>query len=153
MTVAERLDQLGIVLPSPVSPAGSYQTAVRHGDLLYLSGHGPVDGDHLILGKVGADLDLAGGREAARRTGLAMLATMAAHLGNLDRVVQIVKLFGMVNVAPGFVELPAVIDGCSDLLVEVFGDAGRHARSAVGMAELPFGIATEIDLIVAVSPD
>jgi enamine deaminase RidA (YjgF/YER057c/UK114 family) len=153
MTVAERLDQLGIVLPAPVAPAGSYQTAVRHGDLLYLSGHGPVDGDRLIVGKVGADLDLAEGRNAARRTGLAILATMADHLGDLDRVVRIVKLFGMVNAAPGFVQLPAVIDGCSDLMVEVFGEAGRHARSAVGMAELPFGIATEIDLIVAVAPD
>ncbi len=153
MTVAERLHQLGIVLPAPVTPLGSYQTAVRHGDVLYLSGHGPVNGGELIVGKVGADLDLAAGREAARRTGLAMLATMADHLGSLDRVERIVKLFGMVNAAPGFVQLPAVIDGCSDLLVEVFGDAGRHARSAVGMAELPFGIATEIDLIVAVTPD
>jgi enamine deaminase RidA (YjgF/YER057c/UK114 family) len=155
MAIADRLEELGIVLPTPPQAVGSYRPAVRHGDLLYVSGHGPVGGSAaggaVVQGKVGTDLDLVGGRRAARLTGLAILATLQDELGDLDRVVQIVKLLGMVNVAPGFDEMPAVIDGCSDLLIDVFGDRGRHARSAVGMAELPFGIAVEIELIVAVS--
>jgi enamine deaminase RidA (YjgF/YER057c/UK114 family) len=102
---------------------------------------------------VGTDLDLAAGRGAARLTGLSILATLRAELGDLDRVDRIVKVFGMVNAAPGFEQLPAVIDGCSDLLLEVFGERGVHARSAVGVAELPFGIPVEIELIAAVRPD
>jgi enamine deaminase RidA (YjgF/YER057c/UK114 family) len=100
-----------------------------------------------FVGKVGTDLTLEDGYRAARATGLSILATLAAVLGDLDRIERIVKVFGMVNVAPGFNRTPAVIDGCSDLLVEVFGEAGRHTRSAVGMAELPFDIPVEIELI------
>jgi enamine deaminase RidA (YjgF/YER057c/UK114 family) len=99
---------------------------------------------------VGGELTLEEGRRAARLTGLSILATLEQELGDLDRVVRIVKVFGMVNAAPGFTETPAVIDGCSDLFVEVFGDAGRHTRSAVGLAELPFGIAVEIELVAEV---
>jgi enamine deaminase RidA (YjgF/YER057c/UK114 family) len=105
----------------------------------------------VIIGTVGGDLTLEEGREAARLTALSILATMHDELGDLDRVRRIVKVFGMVNVAPGFDRTPAVIDGASDLLVEVFGEAGRHTRSAVGMAELPFGIAVEIELIAEVA--
>jgi enamine deaminase RidA (YjgF/YER057c/UK114 family) len=104
-----------------------------------------------ILGKVGGNLTLEQGVEAARIVGLNLLAVLRAELGSLDRVTRVVKLLGMVNCAPGFNQTPAVINGCSDLLVEVFGDAGRHARSAVGMAELPFDIAVEAELVVAVS--
>jgi len=118
--------------------------------LLYIGGHGPIDGEHLVRGKVGGDLSLEQGRNAARLTALSILATMQEELGDLDRIERIVKVFGMVNVAPGFVQTPAVVDGCSDLLVEVFGEAGRHTRSAVGLAELPFGIAVEIELIARV---
>lgn len=132
-------------------PAGSYVPVVRHDGLLYVSGHGPIDGDTIVRGKVGTDLTLEEARVAARLTGLSILATLQAELGDLDRVDRIVKVFGMVNAAPGFNTLPAVIDGCSDLFVEVFGDPGRHARSAVGMAELPFGIAVEIEATVAVT--
>jgi enamine deaminase RidA (YjgF/YER057c/UK114 family) len=146
----QRLAKLGIVLPSPMPPAGAYVPARRVGDLLYVSGHGPIDGDKIVTGKVGSELDLATARHAARLTGLSILATLKAELGSLDRVVQVVKVFGMVNAAPGFEQMPAVIDGCSELLVEVFGKAGQHARTAVGMAELPFGIAVEIELIAAV---
>jgi enamine deaminase RidA (YjgF/YER057c/UK114 family) len=122
------------------------------GDLIHVGGHGPVDGDTVVRGKVGRDLDLDAAREAARLTGCSILATMRAELGDLDRVRRIVKVFGMVNVAPGFTRTPQVIDGCSDLLVAVFGDAGRHTRSAVGLAELPFDIAVEIELIAAIDP-
>jgi len=121
--------------------------------LLYIGGHGPIDGEHLVRGKVGGDLSLEQGRNAARLTALSILATMQEELGDLDRIERIVKVFGMVNVAPGFVQIPAVVDGCSDLLVEVFGEAGRHTRSAVGLAELPFDIAVEIELIARVRVD
>jgi enamine deaminase RidA (YjgF/YER057c/UK114 family) len=117
-----------------------------------VGGHGPVSGEHVVTGKVGRDLSVEEAAAAARTTGLSLLATMRAELGDLDRVRRIVKVFGMVNVAPGFNRTPAVIDGCSDLLVEVFGDAGRHTRSAVGLAELPFDIAVEIELVAAVDP-
>ena len=151
MTVAERLAALGIVLPQVFPPVGNYLSCSRTGDLLFVGGHGPVDGTRTIVGKVGTDLTLEEGRAAARMTGLAILATMRAELGSLDRVEQFVKVFGMVNVGGTFDQTPAVIDGCSDLLVAVFGDKGRHTRSAVGLAALPFGIAVEIELIARVS--
>jgi enamine deaminase RidA (YjgF/YER057c/UK114 family) len=152
MDVDTRLRELGIELPTPKSPAGNYLAAVRAGDLLHLSGTGPVRSDGgMVTGKVGdGGLTLEEAREAARLTGLQLLATLRAELGALDRVRQVVKLFGMVNCAPGFNRTPAVIDGCSDLLVEVLGDRGRGARSAVGMAELPFDIAVEIEAVVLV---
>jgi enamine deaminase RidA (YjgF/YER057c/UK114 family) len=144
--IADRLATLGIVLPPPMPPAGNYLGCVVDGDLVHVGGHGPVDGDTMVTGKVGHELTLEDGRDAARMTALSMLATLQAELGSLDRIERIIKVFGMVNVAPGFDRTPAVIDGCSDLLVEVFGDAGRHTRSAVGLAELPFGIAVEIEM-------
>ena len=104
----------------------------------------------MIRGKVGGPLTLEQGREAARATALSMLATVRAELGTLDRVRQIIKVFGMVNCAPGFNRTPEVIDGCSNVLVEIFGDAGRHTRSAVGMAELPFDIPVEIEMVLQV---
>lgn len=150
-TPEARLAALGIALPEPVAPAALYLPCVRTGDLLFLAGHGPIRADgSVIRGKVGADLDVDAGREAARVTGLRLLTTIRAELGTLDRVVRVVKLLGMVNTAPGFNQTPAVIDGCSALLLEVFGEAGRHARSAVGMAELPFDIAVEIEAVVEV---
>jgi enamine deaminase RidA (YjgF/YER057c/UK114 family) len=153
MTAEERLVELGLVLPeAPPDPAGSYRWTRHTGDLLFLAGHGPLQPNGaFVMGKVGADLDVDEGREAARLTGLALLASMRHHLGSLDRVVGIVKVLGMVNVAPGFMRLPEVIDGCSDLLVDVFGPEGEHARSAVGMAALPFGIAVEIELVAEVA--
>ncbi|HUR76058.1 MAG TPA: RidA family protein [Sporichthya sp.] len=152
MSVDERLKELGIALPVARSPVGNYVPAVLVGDLLFLSGAGPAlpDGGW-VVGKVGeGGLDLAAAREAARLVGLQLLAAMRSELGSLDRVRRVVKVLGMVNCAPGFTTTPAVIDGCSDLLVDVLGDAGRGARSAVGMAELPFGIAVEIEAVVQV---
>ncbi len=153
MGVDDRLRELGIELPEPLAPRGNYSPAVWAGEQLFLSGLGPIRPDgSLLTGKVGdGGLDLETGREAARLVGLQILARLRAELGDLDRVTQVVKLFGMVNVAPGFTQVPAVVDGCSDVLVEVLGDAGRGARSAVGMAELPFGIAVEIDAVVLVA--
>jgi enamine deaminase RidA (YjgF/YER057c/UK114 family) len=150
MDLDARLTDLGIELPVPRSPAGNYVAARRAGDVLYLSGAGPVRPDgSLVTGKVGdGGLDLETAREAARLTGLQLLGTLRQELGDLDRVRAVVKLFGMVNCAPGFNRTPAVIDGCSDLFVEVLGERGRAARSAVGMAELPFDIAVEIEAVV-----
>ena len=142
---------LKIELPDPPEALGSYQLAKRYRDTVYLSGHGPIENGELILGKVGADLSAEEGAHAARVTGLNILATLKKELDELENVTSILKLVGMVNVAPGFTDLPAVINGCSDLMIEVFGEKiGRHARAAVGMAELPFGMAVEIDAIVAV---
>lgn len=148
--IDDRLAALGLALPPVLPPAGNYVGCVLESGLLHVGGHGPVAGSEVITGKVGDTVDLDTGVEAARMTALSILATMRAELGDLDRVRRIVKVFGMVNVAPGFNRTPQVIDGCSDLLVDVFGDAGRHTRSAVGLAELPFDIAVEIELIAAV---
>jgi enamine deaminase RidA (YjgF/YER057c/UK114 family) len=150
--IDERLIELGIQLPAVFPPVGNYVGCVVDGDVVYVGGHGPVNGNSVVSGKVGADLTLEDGYAAARLTGLSILATLRSELGSLDRVERIVKVFGMVNVAAGFDRTPGVIDGCSDLLVEVFGDAGRHTRSAVGLAELPFGIAVEIELIARLRP-
>ena len=148
--ITQRLQSLGIVLPAVFPPAGNYLGCVVDNGVVHVGGHGPIDGVEVVRGKVGADLSLEDGRRAARMTALSILATLQSELGDLDRIERIVKVFGMVNVAPGFDQTPAVIDGCSDLLVEVFGEAGRHTRSAVGLAELPFGIAVEIELIARV---
>ena len=148
--IDDRLTALGITLPEVFPPVGSYTGCALTGNVLYVGGHGPVNGAEIVTGKVGARVSLEDGRRAARLTALSILATMRAELGDLDRVTRIVKVFGMVNVAPGFNQMPSVIDGCSDVLVEIFGDAGRHTRSAVGLAELPFDIAVEIELIAEV---
>jgi enamine deaminase RidA (YjgF/YER057c/UK114 family) len=150
MDVDARLKELGIELPEPAAPGGNYVRVMRAGDLLFLSGAGPARPDgSMVTGKVGdGGLSLDEGREAARLTGLQLLAVLEAELGDLGRVRQVVKLFGMVNVAPGFTDTPAVINGCSDLLVDVLGDRGRGARSAVGQAALPFDIAVEIEGVV-----
>lgn len=145
-----RLRELGLELPPVARAVGTYLGAKRAGSLLYVSGHGPVSAAGVVCGKVGGTVSVEAGREAARLTTLSILATVRDVLGSLDRVRQVVKVFGMVNCAPGFTGTPAVIDGCSTLLVEVFGEAGRHARSAVGMAELPFDIAVEIEAILEV---
>ena len=143
------LKQKNIVLPAPATPVANFIPAVRVGNLLFLSGNGPDPATP--RGKVGRDLTLEQGYQAARSTGLNLLAATRAALGSLDRVKRIVKVLGMVNSAPGFTDQPKVINGFSDLMVEVFGEVnGKHARSAVGMAELPFGIPVEIEMIIEV---
>ena len=150
---ARKLAALGLELPILSPVRGNYVRARRDGATLYLAGHGPAPdaSGRRQAGKVGADLTLVEGYAAARRAGLALLATISSELGSLDRVRAVVRVFGMVNVAPGFAATPAVIDGCSDLLIEVFGlEVGRHARSAIGVAALPFDMPVEIEAVVAV---
>lgn len=149
MTIDERLTELGIELPPVPAPAGNYVHAVRTGNLLYLSGKGP-DG---TAGKVGGGISVEEAYRHARETGLVLIAVMRQELGSLDRVNRIVKVLGMVNAVPEFGQQPKVINGCSDLFVEVFGEKGRHARSAVGMGSLPGGIPVEIEVIVEIAGD
>ncbi len=148
MSAELKAAELGLDLSAPTQPAANYVSAVRAGDLLFLAGHGPrkADGSY-VTGKVGIDVTAEEGYEAARLTAIRLLATLKAELGSLDRVQRIVKLLCMVNCLPDFEEQPRVANGASDLLVEVFGEAGRHARSAVGMGSLPLGVTVEIELI------
>ncbi len=149
-TPEERLEELGLELgPAPL-PIATYVPAARSGDLLFLSGHGPDRPGELWRGKLGADLGVDEGYAAARAVALNLLATLKAELGDLSRVRRVVKVLGMVNATPDFEDHPKVINGASDLLAHVFGDAGNHARSAVGMASLPGGIPVEIEMIVEV---
>ena len=148
MGAEARLAELKLELPPAPKPVATYVTAIRHGDLLYVSGHGPYCSDgSLIKGRLGDNLDIPAGQAAARQTGLAILATLKDHLGSLDRVVRIIKTLGMVNSTPDFGDQPKVINGFSDLMKDVFGDSGVGARSAVGMGALPGGIAVEIEAI------
>jgi enamine deaminase RidA (YjgF/YER057c/UK114 family) len=150
MGIADRIAELGLTLPKLPNPAGNYVHAKRVGDLLYLSGKGPGP----VKGKLGMNLSIEDGYKHARTVGLVLVAAMSDALdGNLDRVKDIVKVLGMVNATPEFGDHPKVINGCSDLFVEIFGERGRHARSAVGMSSLPNGIPVEIEVIVAITPD
>ena len=147
-----RIIELGITLPAASTPVANYLMSVRSGNLFFLAGLGPYDLDGTVrIGKVGADVTVAEARDAARLVALNLVHTIRRELGSLDRVTRIVKVLGMVNCAPGFNQTPQVIDGCSDVLVEIFGkQIGSHARSAVGVAELPFDIAVEIEMICEV---
>ena len=151
MGAEARLAELKLELPPAPKPVATYVTAVKQGDLLYVSGHGPLRPDgSLHVGKLGADLDVPAGHAAARQTGLAILATVRSQIGSLDKVVRLVKVLGMVNSTPDFTDHPKVINGFSDLMVEVFGDPGKGARSAVGMGSLPGNIAVEVEAIFQV---
>jgi enamine deaminase RidA (YjgF/YER057c/UK114 family) len=151
MSIDQRLSELGITLPQPAAPVAAYVPAVEQGGLLHISGQISFGEDgNLILGRLGDDVNLDRGMEAARRCGIMLLAQIKAALGSLDRVERIVKLGVFVNSAPHFTDQPKVANGASELMQEVFGDAGRHARSAVGVAVLPLGVAVEVDAIVAV---
>ncbi len=151
--VDKKLEELGITLPQPDSPIANYVPAVRTGNLLFLAGAGPAPGSDGAVprGKLGDDVSVDEGYQAARSVGLIQLARLKVALGDLDRIKQFVKRLTMVNSTADFTEQPAVANGCSDLLVEVFGDKGRHARSAVGMSNLPGSIPVEIEMIVEVS--
>ena len=153
MSAERRLKELGLELGTVSAPVANYVNAVRAGNLLFLAGKGPrtVNGKR-PSGKVGRDYTAEEAYGHARTVGLDLLAVMKSELGSLDRVRRVVKLLGMVNAVPEFADHPKVINGCSDLFVEVFGEAGRHARSAVGMGSLPMGIPVEIECIVEVAP-
>jgi enamine deaminase RidA (YjgF/YER057c/UK114 family) len=152
MTPEERLKERGLEIPPAREPAGNYVPCVRTGNLIFLSGHGPTRSGSRPAwrGKVGSDLSVEEGYAAAQSVALYLLAALKQEIGELSRVRRVVKLLGMVDSAPGFHEQPKVINGASDLFVDVFGEKGRHARSAVGMAGLPFGIPVEIEMIVEV---
>jgi enamine deaminase RidA (YjgF/YER057c/UK114 family) len=149
--VEQRLAELGLSLPTPVSPIANYVPYVRSGNLVYISGQVSLGADGGIMGTVGDDLTLEQGQAAARLCGLNLLAQMkAACGGDLDQVKRVVKLGGFVQGAASFIDIPSVVNGCSDLMVAAFGDAGRHARSAVGVYRLPRGFAVEVDAVVEV---
>ncbi|MDQ0474376.1 RidA family protein [Labrys wisconsinensis] len=146
-----RLHALGLSLPAAPTPIANFRPAIREGRLVFLSGQGPTGaGGQLHTGKVGADVGMPEAYAHARLTGLNLIAVMHDALGDLKRVRRVVKIFGMVNATPDFAEHSAVIDGCSDLFFEVFGDAGRHARTAVGVSSLPRRITVEIEAVIAV---
>jgi enamine deaminase RidA (YjgF/YER057c/UK114 family) len=154
--VGDKLSELGLELPEPMAaPPGvelPFALVRLSGNHAYVSGHGPWDGSDIkVRGKVGGDVSLEQGYEAARLTGLSMLASLKQELGDLDRVTRWVKALGLVNGAPGFNNTPAVINGFTDLITELWGDAGRHARSAIGAAELPFDMSVEVEAIVEVA--
>lgn len=150
MSIEGRLAELGIVLPQPAAPVASYVPVVVAGGLAHVSGQLPFIDGKLILGRLGQDVDLDLGARAARACGLMILAQLNAELGSLDRVERIVKLGAFVNSDPRFTDQPKVANGASELMTEVFGEAGRHARSAVGVPVLPLGAAVEVDAIVAI---
>ncbi len=149
--VEDNLKKIGYTLPPPPGAAGNYVPGVQTGNLVFLSGAVPKlpDGS-LMSGKVGKELTTEQGQEAARQSALNVLANLKTVIGDLDRVKRIVKVLGMVNSTPDFGEHPKVMNGCSDLLVEAFGERGRHARSAVGMAALPFNVPIEIEMVVEI---
>ena len=150
----QRIRELGIELPELPPSIANYVKTVRTGNLVFTSGHGPLQSDGTYrTGKLGADLTVEQGYAAARLTAVALLSSLRAEIGNLNHVARIVKVTGMVNSDPNFTEQSRVINGCSDLLVEIFGDRGRHARAAVGMASLPRGFAVEIEMIVEVGSE
>jgi enamine deaminase RidA (YjgF/YER057c/UK114 family) len=151
MSAEKKLKDLGITLPTPPQPIANYVGAVQVGNLLFVSGHGPYkDGKIKTSGKVGKELTTEEGYQVARNVGLNCLASVKAAVGDLEKVKRVVKLLGMVHCTEDFKDQPKVINGCSDLLVEVFGDIGKHARSAVGMQALPNGIPVEIEMILEV---
>ena len=151
MQVEAKIEELGLTLPTPGTPLGNYVPGVRTGNLVFLSGVGPgLPGGEQWSGKVGRDYTAEQAYQAARGCALNLLGNLKSVIGDLDKVTRVVKVLGMVNSEPDFTSPPAVINGCSDLLVEVFGERGRHARSAVGMASLPNAIPVEIELVVEV---
>jgi len=151
MQVEARLKEMGVTLPPEVKPVANYIPAVRAGNLVFLSGHGPFREDgSLITGKVGSELTTEQGYEAARRIAIGLLGSLKAEIGDLERVIRVVKLLGLVNCTSDFTDQPKVVNGASDFLVEVFGAKGKHARSAVGTNALPMNIAVEIEMIVEI---
>ena len=148
---AHRLAELGITLPTPARPVANYVAVVQSGSTVYVSGQISRSADVSFEGKLGAGMDVETGARAARQCGINLIAQLAGHLGDLDRVVRVVKLTGFVNATLEFADHPKVVNGASDLMVEVFGERGRHARSAVGVAGLPFGVAVEVEGIFEVA--
>ena len=148
MKIEKKLEEMGLELPEIPKPMANYMPAVQTGDLLFLSGHGPEQS--IPKGKVGKELTLEEGYEAAKSTALCLMSTIKNTIGDLDKVKRVVKLVGFVNCSEDFLDQPKVVNGASDLFVEVFGDKGKHARAAVGMYQLPGGIPVEIEVVVEI---
>jgi len=149
--IEQKLQEMGVTLYKMPAPTANYVRAVRSGNLIFLSGHGPMkpDGEN-VVGKLGKDLSVEQGQEAARYTAIALLSSLKEEIGDLDQVSRIVKVHGMVNSTPDFTDHSQVMNGFSDFMVELFGESGRHARAAVGMGSLPGNIAVEIEIVVEV---
>lgn len=152
MSIDAKLAELGLTLPEPAAPVAAYVPVVVAGGLAHVSGQVSILGGHLLKGRLGEDLSLEQGVEGARACGLMILAQLKAALGSLDRVERVVKLGAFINSTADFTDQPKVANGASELMVAVFGEAGKHARSAVGVPSLPLGVAVEVDAIVAVRP-
>ena len=151
MQIEKRLEELGITLPQAATPVANYVTTVQTGNLVFTSGHGPGTGEGKIYkSQLGTDAEIEDGYQSARQVAIGLIGTLKQALGDLDRIRQIVKVVGFVNSAPTFTDQPAVVNGASDLFVEVFGDKGKHTRSAVGMSQLPGGIPVEIEMVVEI---
>ena len=148
MSASDRLKAAGVTLPDARPPVANYVPFVITGKLLFISGQVSITPDGLIKGRLGEDMTLEQGQQAARACAINLIAQMKAALGDLDRVTRVVKLGGFVNAAADFTDLPKVVNGCSDLMVEIFGDKGRHARAAVACPVLPMGAAVEVDAVV-----
>ena len=153
MSIDARLQELGLTLPQPAAPVASYVPAVEAGGLLHISGQLPFEDGQVMTGRLGEDRDLDFGVRAAQKCGLMLIAQIKAALGSLDRVERVVKLGAFINSAGSFTDQPRVANGASDLMVQVFGEAGKHARSAVGVPVLPLGAAVEVDAIIAIRRD
>ncbi len=149
--IAARLTELGIVLPNPVAPIANYVPFVRTGTLLVVSGQISLGPDGLMAGKLGGGVSIEEGQKAARQCGLNVIAQIQSAVGNLDNVIRIVRLGGFINCTPDFLDAPKVMNGASDLMVEVFGDKGRHARSTIGVAALPANAAVEVEAMVEIA--
>ena len=151
MKIENRLEEIGIELPPPVKPVANYVTIVQTGNLVFTSGHGPVNmSGELEKGQLGTDMTIEEGYQSARLVGLGLISTLKDILGDLNRIKRVIKVVGFVNSTPDFLDHPKVVNGVSDLFVEVFGDKGKHARSAVGMVQLPGGIPVEVEVIVEI---
>ena len=151
MQIEKRLEELGITLPLAATPVANYVTTVQTGNLVFTSGHGPGSGEGKIYkSQLGTDAEIKDGYQSARQVAINLIGTLKQALGDLDRIQRIVKVVGFVNSAPTFTDQPAVVNGASDLFVEVFGDRGKHTRSAVGMSQLPGGIPVEVEMVVEI---
>lgn len=151
MQIEKRLEELGITLPAAATPVANYVTTVQTGNLVFTSGHGPGTGEGKIYkSQLGTDAEIEDGYQSARQVGINLIGTLKQALGDLDRIQRIVKVVGFVNSASTFTDQPAVVNGASDLFVEVFGDKGKHTRSAVGMSQLPGGIPVEVEMVVEI---
>ena len=153
MKIEQRLEELGVQLPEPTGPVANYVTTVQTGNLIFVSGHGPVTDEGIDKGQLGTDATIEVGYRSARQVAICLLSTLKRTLGDLDRIKRVVKVVGFVNSASHFTDQPAVVNGASDFFVEVLGDKGRHARSSIGAVQLPLGVPVIIEMVVEIADE